>query len=71
MAKITKFWVVTKPTKQSTLIDILFQKDMKGMEYQFLGGLKGSEIIGTYTSKTEAEKVAKRALIKAGAIRKK
>jgi len=70
MAKITKFWVVTKPTKQSTLIDILFQRDMKGMQNQFLGGLKGSEIIGTFTTKTEAEKVAKMALLKAGAITK-
>jgi len=38
------------------------------MELQYKGGLSGSEIIGTFTTKTEAEKVAKMALLKAGAI---
>ena len=60
--KITNFWVVTKPRKHSSLIDILFQSDMKGMQNQFLGGLKASEIMGTFTNKKEAEKVAKKAL---------
>jgi hypothetical protein len=32
--------------------------------------LSGSEIIGTFTTKNEAEKVAKMALLKAGAITK-
>lgn len=70
MSKISNFWVVTKPTKQSTLIDILFQSDMKRMQNQFLGGLKSSDIIGIFTTKTESEKVAKMALLKAGAITK-
>lgn len=43
---------------------------MKRMELQFKGGLSGSEIIGTFTTKNEAEKVAKMALLKAGAIKK-
>lgn len=34
------------------------------MENQFLGGLKGSEIIGTFTTKKEAVKFAKMALKK-------
>ncbi len=70
MSKVQKFWVVTKPTKSSTLVDILFSADMKRMELQFKGGLSGSEIIGTFTTKNEAEKVAKMALLKAGAITK-
>ena len=70
MSKVQNFWVVTKPTKRSTLIDILFSADMKRMELQFKGGLSGSEIIGTFTTKTEAEKAAKMALLKAGAITK-
>jgi len=37
MSKVSKFWVVTKPTKQSLLIDILFNADMKRMELQFKG----------------------------------
>ncbi len=68
MSKVQNFWVVTKPTKRSTLIDILFCADMKRMELQYKGGLSGSEIIGTFTTKNEAEKVAKMALLKAGAI---
>jgi len=35
MSKVQKFWVVTKPTKRSTLIVILFSADMKQMELQF------------------------------------
>ena len=70
MSKVQNFWVVTKPTIRSTLVDILFSADMKRMELQFKGGLSGSEIIGTFTTKNEAEKVAKMALLKAGAITK-
>lgn len=70
MSKVQKFWVVTKPTKRSTLVDILFSADMKRMELQLKGGLSGSEIIGTFKMKNEAEKVAKMALLKAGAITK-
>lgn len=68
MSKISKFWVVTKPTKKSELIDILFHGDMKRMELQFKGGLSGKEIIGIFTTRNEADKVAKMALFKAGAI---
>ena len=70
MSKVQNFWVVTKPTKRSTLIDILFSADMKRMELQFKGGLSGSEIIGTFITENEVEKVAKMALLKAGAITK-
>jgi hypothetical protein len=70
MSKVSKFWVVTKPTKKSELIDILFHADMKRMELQFKGGLSGKEIIGIFTTRNEAEKVAKMALLKAGAIDK-
>ena len=70
MSKVSKFWVVTKPTKQSVLIDILFNADMKRMELQFKGGLSNKEIIGIFTTRNEAEKVAKMALLKVGAINK-
>ena len=62
--------LVTKPSKNSVLIDILFNADIKRMELQFKGGLSGKEIIGIFTTKNEAEKVAKMALLKAGAINK-
>lgn len=70
MSKVNKFWVVTKPNKKSELIDILFNADMKRMGLQFKGGLSGKEIISIFTTKNEAEKVAKMALLKAGAINK-
>lgn len=70
MSKVQNFWVVTKPTKRSTLVDILYSADMKRMELQLKGGLTGSEIIGTFTTKSEAEKVAKMAVLKVGAITK-
>ncbi|MBS1652974.1 MAG: hypothetical protein JSU07_13295 [Bacteroidetes bacterium] len=70
MRKVSKFWVVTKPIKKFELIDIVFHADMKRMELQFKGGLLGKEIIGIFTTKNEAEKVAKMALLKAGAIDK-
>ncbi len=70
MSKVNKFWVVSKPSKKSELIDILLHADMKKMELQFKGGLSGKEIIGIFTTKNEAEKVAKMALLKAGAIDK-
>jgi len=64
MAKIGKFWVVIKPTKKSVLLDIVFLRDVKGMGLQYLGGLKPSEIYGTYTLKSEAYKIAKKLLAK-------
>ncbi len=57
-------------TKRATLLDILFSADMKRMELQFKGGFSESEITGTFTTKNEAEKVAKMTLLKAGAINK-
>jgi hypothetical protein len=62
--------VVTKPSKKSIIDDCMFQADMKRMELQFKGGLNGSEIMGIFTTKSEAEKVAKMALLKSGAITK-
>ncbi|NUM51242.1 MAG: hypothetical protein HUU48_09010 [Flavobacteriales bacterium] len=70
MSKVSKFWVVTKPNKNLELIDIFFQADIKRMELQFKGDLASKGIIGIFTTGNEAEKVAKMALLKAGAIKK-
>lgn len=59
MSKVQKIWVVTKLTKRSTLIDILFSADMKRMELQFKGGLSGSEIIGNLQRKPKPKKLLK------------
>lgn len=62
MAKINKFWVVTKPTRYSTLPDILFRADIKYMRNQFVGGLDKNSIVGIYEYKNEAEKIARKLL---------
>lgn len=56
--------------KNSQLVDILFNADMKRMELQFKGSLSTKEIIGIFININEAEKVAKMALLKASAINK-
>lgn len=62
--KIVNFWVVTQPKTGDTIADIRFLTTIQGMQNQFLGGLKGKEIIGIYTTSRESEKVAKAALAK-------
>lgn len=60
--KIEKFWIVTKPTKVSTLGDILFKSDVHGLQLQFLGGLKSENIHGIYTDEAEAKQEAEKLL---------
>lgn len=52
--KITLFWIVTKPNTLSTIHDICFETDMIGLEKQFKGGLKGEDIVSTYSNQIEA-----------------
>jgi len=52
------FWVVTKPTELSQLVDICFQSTWQEMQQQFLGGLKSEQIHGIYTDEAEALQVA-------------
>lgn len=42
---IGTFWVVTRPTGQSELIDILFKSSVKGMMIQAGGGLSTTDTI--------------------------
>ena len=56
--EIGKFWVVTKPTPDSTLGDFLFQSDVFDLALQLRGGLKGNEIVGIYKNDIKAHKVA-------------
>lgn len=60
--QVGKFWVVTKPSKSSTLIDILFEADVAYMLLQAKGGLKAEDIEGLYKSKQEATTVAEKLL---------
>ena len=52
------FWVVTRPTIESKLADILFESDLFGFILQEKGGLKISEIVGIYNNHAEAKKIA-------------
>lgn len=49
-----EFWVVTRPTEDSTLIDILFKSSVREMQNQYLGGLKAEEILGVFPNSQSA-----------------
>lgn len=61
--EIGKFWVVTKPTPVSLLIDIVFESDVLGFANQVRGGLdEKNEVYGIYKNKDKAETIGKRLL---------
>lgn len=62
MGKIEILWIVTRPTKESVLADILFECDIDKLQKQFAGGLTANEILGIYVKPKEAEAVAMEAL---------
>jgi len=53
-----KFYVVTKPTKDSELIDILFDADVFSFALQVRGGLKKSDVLLITHDKAKADKLA-------------
>ena len=55
---IHKFWIVTKPTKRSTLEDICFKTDAKGLILQGRGGLDPEDILFTTPDGLEAQDFA-------------
>ena len=57
--KVTKFWIVTKPTPVSELVDICFKCDLARLQGQFAAGLKADNIHGMYTKQKEAEDIAR------------
>lgn len=62
--EIGKFWVVTAPTDNSTLKDILFESDVLAMANQFKGGLKEDEVLGLFKDEKRAKEFATRLLSK-------
>jgi hypothetical protein len=58
-----KFWVVTDPTPESELGDILFEASLADLERQFRGGLKMESNPTLFTEKGEAENEARARLI--------
>jgi len=58
VAQIEKFWIVTMPTRRSTVGDICFETDWLGLENQFRGGLKADDIRAVYENEDEAKEHA-------------
>lgn len=49
------FWCVTKATKQSQLIDVVFRASLRDLEMQFKGGLKAvGDNLTVFASKAKA-----------------
>ena len=57
--KVTRLWIVTEATKDSTLADICFQADIYDLEKQFKGGLKAENVVGMWLDQSPAEEKAK------------
>lgn len=57
-SEIKNFWLVTKPTRLSVMVDICFETDIQGLAQQVKGGLKAEEIHGMYTDEQEARRIA-------------
>jgi len=58
VAQIEKFWIVTMPARRLTIGDICFETEWQGLENQFRGGLKASEIRAVYDNEEEAKEHA-------------
>lgn len=57
--EIKEFWVVTKPTVVSQLLDICWKSTPWSINLQFFGGLKANDIIGFWTEEKEAKRIAR------------
>jgi predicted GNAT family acetyltransferase len=62
--EVGRFWIVTKPSSDSTLKDIVFEVGADGLQ-TYLEGFLSNEIEGIFTDKFVAETVAK-SLLEAG-----
>jgi hypothetical protein len=62
--EIGKFWVVTAPTENSVLEDILFEANVGYMMNQCRGGLDPGDVLGIFKkeNKSKAEAMANRIL---------
>lgn len=56
--KINTLFIVTFPSEESDLGDIMFEADMRMLANVFRGGLDSSDIAAVFTSEAEAESLA-------------
>lgn len=64
-----RFWVVTDPTPESRMEDIVFQASLRQLELQFKGGLTMDRNPTLFTEKNEADIEAYGRLVAARAAR--
>jgi len=58
-----EFYVVQKKSYLGdTLYDLLSKENIKGLRFRFIGGIEANEIIGIYTTKSEALPIAQKEL---------
>lgn len=62
--KIKTFYVVLKPTKNSTIDDICYPCNFKDLILQSKGGLDSDDIFGVYDDPNEAIEIAETLLSK-------
>ncbi len=56
--EVGKFWVVTAPTGESELLDILFERTVAEIGVQFKGGLNAADILGVFKDADRARQFA-------------
>jgi hypothetical protein len=56
--EVGKFFIVTKPSKDSTKEDIMFESDVFHFANQIRGGLKFEDVLGIYKQKSDANRRA-------------
>lgn len=61
--RLDRIWIVTKPTPESEIVDILFSSTMDELELQFRGGLEAKNIVAIYTEEPEARRIAEGQLL--------
>lgn len=56
--QLPAMWLVTKPTADSELADVLWGCDWVSLGHAFKGGLEGSEVVGLFDREDVARSVA-------------
>ena len=69
ISNTVKFWIVTPATQHSTLNDILFESDPKGMMLQALGGLKPENVLFVSDNRDDALSFAEEQLLRVSEIK--
>ena len=58
MATQKRMWLVTRPTAESELADVLWECDWTELGHAFRGGLEGAEVVGLFRTRPPALAVA-------------